>query len=317
MNKLAVIIPAYKSQYFASALNSLATQTNKNFSVYVGDDCSPNDLKSICDQFSTDLSINYTRFEKNIGAKNLVEQWGRCVALSGGEEWIWLFSDDDIAQENCIEKFYETSSKFEGKFDVFRFNTSVINEHGDITSKSPFGPQIESSEEMAYNLLLGRRGNSMPDHIFSRKIYNETGGFVNTLFAQGADWATSIKFSQQKGMCIILDAILFWRYSGHNISSLASKGREEMSTGYFQFVDWVSHHFLYLKYSPSNIKYADIMSANLLRLREVLTHHYGGISRKMIVPLYKLLRSNFKMNIILIINFIVMIRRKTKTVSTK
>ena len=36
---LAIIIPAYKGAYLKRTLDSLVQQTNKNFSVYIGDDC--------------------------------------------------------------------------------------------------------------------------------------------------------------------------------------------------------------------------------------------------------------------------------------
>jgi glycosyltransferase involved in cell wall biosynthesis len=296
VNKLAIIIPAYKSEYFAQALDSLANQTNKHFVVYVGDDCSPNNLKAICDQFTDSLQIYYIRFDKNIGARNLVDQWSRCVDMCKSEDWIWLFSDDDIAQENCVEKFYETLTQTNQYFDVYRFNTQVIDKDGNFLGARPHGPLVESSAEMAYNLFLNKRGNSMPDHIFSRRIYESTGGFVKTLYAQGADWATSIKFSKERGMRIIPDALLSWRYSGSNISSKASKKRVEMTEGYFQFFKWVCGHFMYLKKEGKSAFYDDLMNANIEKFKDVLRNHYNGIHFLLIFKLIKLLRNELGMS---------------------
>lgn len=124
---LAIVIPAYKEAYFHQALQSLANQTSKNFTVYIGDDASPFDLKSIADHFSQDLNISYTKFEKNTGARNLVNQWKRCIALSKNEKWLWLFSDDDIADPSCVENFYKILDQNQDRFDVYRFNTCVID----------------------------------------------------------------------------------------------------------------------------------------------------------------------------------------------
>src|SRR5690349_7148370 len=106
MKPLAVIIPAYKLAFFDKALSSLAYQTNKNFTVYIGDDCSPEDLEEITEKYKSQLDIHYTRFKNNIGAKYLVYHWNRCIQLTRGEPWLWLFSDDDIADANCVETFY-------------------------------------------------------------------------------------------------------------------------------------------------------------------------------------------------------------------
>ena len=47
MKKLAIVIPAYKVDFFETVLFSLAQQTCKDFTVYIGEDCSRDDFKSI------------------------------------------------------------------------------------------------------------------------------------------------------------------------------------------------------------------------------------------------------------------------------
>ena len=118
------------------SLNSLAKQTNKNFNIYVGDDCSPSDIKSICDKYHHQLSIDYYRFDNNLGGTNLVQQWERCVDRIKDEKWIWVFSDDDVAEEACVAKFYQAITETTGYYDVYRFNTCVIDAHGIIISAS-------------------------------------------------------------------------------------------------------------------------------------------------------------------------------------
>ena len=296
MKKLAVVIPAFKITYFKQALNSLANQTDNRFTVYIGDDNSPDDLKAIVNEFSNILSIKYVKFTNNIGAKNLVNQWTRCVELSEEEEWIWLFSDDDIADNTCVEMFYHTIEISKKKYDVYRFNTVVIDYSGNQTSLCPVGPELESSVQMTYHLLLGKRGNSMPDHIFSRKVFEQTGGFVFTRYAQGADWATSIKFSKDKGICIMPDAKLNWRYSGLNISSLAGSNKIAMLNGHIDFLVWIAEHFKYLILdTKSKFTYKDIQNASIQNLKSVIKFHYKGFDKKMFFPIFNLLRINFKL----------------------
>lgn len=89
--KIAIVIPAYKIDFFDSVLKSLANQTNKNFTIYVGIDASKSDFESIIDRYSNSLDIVFKRFEENLGGKDLVAQWTRCIELTHGEPWIWLF----------------------------------------------------------------------------------------------------------------------------------------------------------------------------------------------------------------------------------
>jgi len=56
-NNLAIVIPAYKSTFLAAALDSIAAQTCKDFTLYIGDDCSPNNLGEIVDRYMD--KINY------------------------------------------------------------------------------------------------------------------------------------------------------------------------------------------------------------------------------------------------------------------
>lgn len=107
-NSLAIVIPAYKSTFLAAALESIAAQTCKDFTLYVGDDCSPNPIGEIVDRYWDKINLVYKRFDTNLGGKDLVAQWERCIDMTQGEEWLWLFSDDDVMEEKCVEEFYKT-----------------------------------------------------------------------------------------------------------------------------------------------------------------------------------------------------------------
>ena len=98
-NKLAIIIPAYKARFFREVLDSIVRQSNRDFTVYIGDDASPDDLESIVSDYKDKLDIFYFRFEQNWGGRDLVAHWERCIELSD-EPLVWLFSDDDLRAGN-------------------------------------------------------------------------------------------------------------------------------------------------------------------------------------------------------------------------
>ncbi len=63
-NKLAIIIPAYKDAFFNKTLETLAQQTNKNFTVYIGDDNSPYNLEKIVSEYSHHLQAFSYKFRQ-------------------------------------------------------------------------------------------------------------------------------------------------------------------------------------------------------------------------------------------------------------
>lgn len=221
MKKLAIIIPAYKANFLKETLDSLKNQTNKNFKVYVGDDNSPFNLKEIVDQYLSSLDLSYVKFENNLGSLSLIQQWERVIDLSD-EEWIWLFSDDDIVSETAVENFYRVSTVFEND-KLFKFHTKMINDKGDLISlyfdktnieKSIISPQKFISDRLTFN----RFRSYAVEYVFHRDIYKRY-KFVEFPLAWYSDDATWLQFSHANNGIRIINDFVFWRFSGENISS--------------------------------------------------------------------------------------------------
>lgn len=216
MSDLAIIIPAYKDTFLDEAVQSVASQTCKDFTLYIGDDSSPHNLKKIVSKYDDKVNLVYHRFETNYGGKDLVAQWERCIALSKGERWIWLFSDDDVMEPNCVETFYEAIKAT--AFDVYHFNVKVIDGESNLKSIPPSYPKVISSYEFYKKKMSGKIMSLVVENIFSRDIYIRAGGFQNFDLAWGSDTATWAKFAFDKGLYTIPSAHVLWRSSAQNIS---------------------------------------------------------------------------------------------------
>lgn len=93
---MAIVIPAYKGRFLKKTLDSIAVQAHKDeFVLYIGDDASPERLDKIVESYQNKVNLVYHRFSENMGGKDLVAHWERCIQLSA-EPFIWLFSDDDL-----------------------------------------------------------------------------------------------------------------------------------------------------------------------------------------------------------------------------
>lgn len=222
-NNLAIIIPVYKLDFLDSALDSMAHQTCQRFNVYIGNDCSPYDIDSIVYKYKDTLNITYVKFDTNLGGKDLVAQWERCINLSSSEKWLWLFSDDDMMEPNCVELFYKQVENENEHFDVYHFDVSVIDEHNVVTKVPLPYPDVISAYQYYKDKMQSRILSLVVENIFSRDIWIKTQGFQHFDLAWGSDTATWVKFMQFTGMKSIRGAKVLWRCSDQNISPNNSK----------------------------------------------------------------------------------------------
>lgn len=146
---LAIILPAYKSKFLRRTLLSIESQTETNFIVYLCDDASPEPLKEISKKSALyPNQLIYHRFPENMGSQSLVSHWERCISLSK-EPWIWLFSDDDLMDPTCVEGFYKALHKTDSKYDLYRFNTKIIDECDQIIGINPPHPEFGSGMNLS------------------------------------------------------------------------------------------------------------------------------------------------------------------------
>lgn len=234
-----MVIPAYKAEFFGVALDSLANQTDQQFRVYVCDDAGSPALQTIAAAYESHLDMVYHRFEQNLGGVSLVKHWRRSIELSS-EPWVWLFSDDDIADKNCVSKFYETLTETGERYAVYRFNTLRIDSQGKVIRINPPHPHTEASPDYIYHILTNQRSSYVPEHIFKRAIYDQNHGFVEFPLAWCSDHATWATFGRDTGIRTIQGSHVRWRQSDNNITSLVDAGiaRQKLEA-VIQFCCWL------------------------------------------------------------------------------
>ena len=219
---LSIVVPAYRGLHLKTALASLVAQTNRHFSLHVCDDGSSDDLAAIfhaCLADAPSLESTFHRFERNLGCQSLVASWQRAVDTTD-TPWVWLFSDDDIADPQCVEKFYHALQADELSGNVCRFNTATIDKDGEVIIIHAPHPASESAAAFAYHRLIFQRRSFAPEYIFRRSAYTANHGFVDFPFALGSDDASWIAFAGDTPIVTLPDALVYWRLSGSNTSVL-------------------------------------------------------------------------------------------------
>jgi glycosyltransferase involved in cell wall biosynthesis len=238
---LAIVIPAWKRRHLHDALASIASQTDQRFRLYVCDDASPEDLREVLAQFAPAFGdrVVYHRFAANLGGKSLVGQWTRCIEMTR-EPWVWLFSDDDVMEPGCVAAFHAARHTTGERFDVYRFNSLIIDGEGRVVGLCPPHPENETWYDFTYHLLSGWRRPNQQELVFRRAVLHRIGGFRELPLAWFADFAFAIAAIEEKGARTIAGPHVHFRLGGDNISSTRGAAIDQQKQlANQQFVDWL------------------------------------------------------------------------------
>ena len=245
---LAIIVPAYKGRFLSEAVKSILAQTDQRFRLYVCDDQSPENLQAIINPLIAGTNHLYHKFADNMGAVSLADQWSRCVRLTS-EPWVWVFSDDDVMEPECVAAFYAALEKYQPDTSVYRFNTLSVDENGRVIRVNQPHPQFESPIQFAYHRLRNERLSFAPEYLFARAAFDKAGGFLPLPAAWGSDDASWMIFSGDKPIVTIPTARIRWRNSADNISGQKSTGTMKVdgALGYLQWLlAWSSDPSLHM-----------------------------------------------------------------------
>ena len=216
---LAIVIPYYKLTFFEATLQSLASQKDKRFKVYIGDDASPENPIDLLEKYKGNFDFDYHRFETNLGGISLTKQWERCIALSADEEWLMLLGDDDVLGDNVLEEFYKQYPVFYCNVNVVRFSSKLIDYRSDKISEVFTHPVWESSSEFFQRKLKGKTRSSLSEYVFSRSSYLKS-KFCDYPLAWHSDDMAWIEFSQDKQIYSINEAQMKIGFSNLSISGM-------------------------------------------------------------------------------------------------
>jgi len=217
-------------------------QSCREFTLYICDDASPEDIIGTVKPFMEKLDLKYKRFDENAGAKDLVFQWERSISICR-EDYIWLFSDDDIMPSDAVERFYMALSQNPGA-RFFRFPLAWTADDGSPSREYPPLPQgVSSPKELLSDINSMKRQGAAIEYIFSRKLFSSI-KMVHFPLAWCSDTATFYNYAKHSsGVVNIPGAPVLWRAeSGANISSNPALSEIKMDA-LILFVAWLKDNY--------------------------------------------------------------------------
>lgn len=222
MNLVSVIIPSYNhAPYIRQAVESVLAQSHANLELIVIDDG------------STDASLTYLRAvrdarytlveQANAGAHNAINKG---LSLAKGKYLAILNSDDVFHPERLVECIGHLKDGVE----LVATWIELINHKGKVLGikegwrnmlpwpiKQP-ERAIAASNEFALNLVMTNFVSTTSNIVFTRKLYEKTGGMRNLRFVH--DWDFLLRAAQHF-RCELIERPLL-QYRTHQTNTISS-----------------------------------------------------------------------------------------------
>ncbi|MGG5208987.1 glycosyltransferase [Chryseobacterium sp. MIQD13] len=240
---LAIVIPYYKLRFFKETLQSVENQTDKRFTLYIGNDASPENPEILIAETLKSVDYQYFNYQENKGGSNLAMQWERVIAETHDEEWIMVLGDDDVLEENFVEEFYNHVEKVKNfNISLIKFSQINIDENSKISGKATSAPETYSSKKFIYDRMTGAFPSSLSENIFTRSTY-EKYRFKQLPLAWHSDDLAILEFSDLKDFFFIAESKVRVRISTDSISGQDNSSKEK------QFATYLFCEHLLLNYS--------------------------------------------------------------------
>jgi len=218
---VTIAIPAYKDMFLKEAIMSALNQTYSNIEIVVVNDKSPYDIASVV-RFFCDTRIRYYENEENIGGKDLVAQWNRCLTYAKGD-YFCLLCDDDVYHPDFVSELMELTIKYP-TCHVFRARAAVIDKGGAILKNYPLSPEFETLDNYIWDVCNFRRKQTVSEFLLETQHLRKLGGYYSIPLAWGADYVSIYRLAENGGIASSKKTLAMFRDSGENISSEHVKG---------------------------------------------------------------------------------------------
>lgn len=240
--KYTFLLPAYKGRFLDEMLRSIQGQTYTDFKVIISDDCSPEDLRSICKPYLSDSRFSYRRNEVNMGSKSLVSHWNLLVNLCD-TEYLILASDDDVYNPLFLEEIDKLTEKYP-LVELFRARVRRINSNNKTLKNDGLFEEFTDCLHFIYQSQLSNHIHCIANYCFLTNSLKRNKGFIDFPKAWASDDATTIMMSKN-GCCNTSKVLFDYRTSEINISSKYGDeyDSKEKVTAILAYYNWFIRFF--------------------------------------------------------------------------
>lgn len=235
--RYSIGIPTFKGRYLKECLDSILSQTFKDFELIIVNDCSPDQIVSIINEYN-DPRISYYENGSNIGAENVIDNWNKCLSFAKGEFFI-LMGDDDKLAPDYLSEFDQLINKY-SHLDIFHCRVRVIDENSEERELSNICPEYEDTDNYILNCIEGRSEQFISDFVYRKSTLLDNGGFYKLPLAWSSDYTSAFIACGNKGIAYTSNPVFFYRKNRYNITSTSSLELKRIAT--IGLEKWISKY---------------------------------------------------------------------------
>ncbi|MFV0146854.1 glycosyltransferase [Empedobacter falsenii] len=174
MNKLAIIIPYYKIGHFEDTIKSVVSQIDKRFTLYIGNDASPDNPLPIITKYLKGQDYHYFNYKENLGGQNLAMQWER-ILENVTEDWFQVLGDDDMIAENFVEEFYNILHVLPHHINLIRVNNLYFNDELKTVREGLRYKKIATTNNLLRDKIYYKTASTLSENIFRKSAFDLVG----------------------------------------------------------------------------------------------------------------------------------------------
>lgn len=219
MPRITVAIPTYnRAKYLPQAVQSVLSQTFKDFELLIVDNASTDETENAVKSFK-DKRIVYHKNKENIGMMN---NWNRCIDISGGK-YLIILGDDDKLYPNFLEESYRAHKRPPNLgFSFSHCNKVDVNGHYLMRWGYDFLPAGYSKgwEYLDYTLKFGCNLTNSSTVLLNKSVFKEVGKFEVEYATNTFDFNMWIKIASKFNVYFIDKVLSDYRIHPDQVSEL-------------------------------------------------------------------------------------------------
>lgn len=252
----SIIMPIYNvEKHLTQAIDSVLTQTYKEFELILVDDCSPDNCLQLCEEYAKkDNRIKVIHHEENKGL-SAARNTGLDNAIGC---YIWFMDSDDYVDSYLLEKVYESINKNKAEVVLFGLVEEYYDQNGilhhtkEICPKEMYLENPKDIHEQVIDLemqtLYGYAWNKFYEVEYLKKIglrYEKVTLIEDILF-------NVQYFMEIKGLNVL--SIMPYHYNKRMDNSLTSKFVPDYYKLHQKRVELIYEQYLYWNACDDNVK---------------------------------------------------------------
>ena len=266
--KISVVVPVYKAEKFLhSCIDSILSQTFKDFELLLVDDGSPDGSGTICDQYAkTDNRVRVFHIS-NSGA-NRAREWG--VNKACCSEYITFVDSDDSLPPTALQDLYALTDE---KYDI------VIANY-DRNPKQYLDGEIDKLD-FVKGIFRYEIASSPYAKLFRRELFDDKTFDLPRDFVMGEDFIMNLRLAFACAKKIRVTPMVVYRYN-NNIGGI-------MSTFNYT-LDYLSKSYHFKKQAIPESLRKECMPyciGNILQSNHIIVRHYSALNQWEPTPLHR------------------------------